>query len=130
VFLDFLRACLQSKEAAMSTETLRADIEPRSGELIPLSSVPNLKWLPRRRRGAKLSYTCLWRWATKGVGGVVLQTVRVGGTPCTTETDLRHFFTDVAAAKRGESPVHIIRTSARRTHEIEAAQQRLAQSGI
>jgi hypothetical protein len=114
----------------MSTDTLPIHIEPRSNELIPLSRVPNLRWLPRRRRGAKLSYTCLWRWATKGVSGVVLQTVRVGGTPCTTESDLQHFFADVAAAKRGERPVQTIRTPAHRTREIDAARQRLARAGI
>src|SRR5580698_1192583 len=110
----------------MSTETLPIHIEPRSNELIPLSRVPNLRWLPRRRRGAKLSYTCLWRWATKGVSGVVLQTVRVGGTPCTTESDLRQFFVDVAAAKRGGKQAQTIRTPARRAREIEAARQQLA----
>ena len=110
--------------------TLHVDIQPSSGELIPLSSVPGLRWLPRRRRGAKLSYTCLWRWATKGVAGVVLETVRVGGTPCTTESDLRHFFAEVAAAKRGERAFQSVRTPARRAREIEAARQRLAEAGI
>jgi hypothetical protein len=114
----------------MSTEALHSDVQHGPDELIPLSCVPDLRWIPRRRRGTKLSYTCLWRWATKGVAGVVLQTVRVGGTPCTTESDLRHFFADVAAAKRGEKPIPIIRTSAHRAREIEAARQRLAQSGI
>jgi hypothetical protein len=114
----------------MSTESTWTGIESESSDLLPLSSVPNLKWLPRRRRGAKLSYTCLWRWATKGVAGVVLPTVRVGGTPCTTESDLRDFFINVAAAKRGERPILTIRTPARRAREIEAARQRLARSGI
>jgi hypothetical protein len=114
----------------MSTEPYWGGAESNSNDLVPLSSVPNLKWLPRRRRGAKLSYTCLWRWSTKGVAGVVLQTVRVGGTPCTTESDLRHFFADVAAAKRGATIAQTIRTPARRAHEIEAARRRLAQVGI
>src|ERR1700683_5036553 len=114
----------------MSTESTWTGAEPESSDLLPLSSVPNLKWLPRRRRGAKLSYTCLWRWATKGVSGVVLQTVRVGGTPCTTESDLRHFFAEIADAKRGERPVQTIRTPAHRTREIDAARQRLARAGI
>ena len=118
------------RRVPMSTETLHVDAQHVSDELIPLSCVPDLRWLPRRRRGAKLSYTCLWRWATKGVAGVVLPTVRVGGTPCTTESDLRHFFAEVAAAKRGETPVQTIRTPAHRAREIEAARQRLAQSGI
>ena len=109
---------------------LHVDIPHGSDELIPLSSVPDLHWLPRRRRGTKLSYTCLWRWATKGVAGVVLPTVRVGGTPCTTEADLRHFFADLAAAKRGENSNQTVRAPAHRAREIETARQRLAQSGI
>jgi hypothetical protein len=114
----------------MSTEPTWTGVESESSDLLPLSSVPNLKWLPRRRRGAKLSYTCLWRWATRGVAGVVLQTVRVGGTPCTTESDLRQFFAEVAAAKRGGKQVQTIRTPARRAREIEAARQQLARVSI
>ena len=114
----------------MNTESSWTGVEFDASDLLPLSSVPNLKWLPRRRRGAKLSYTCLWRWTTRGVAGVVLQTVRVGGTPCTTESDLRKFFVEVAAAKRGEKQTQIIRTPARRAREIEAARQQLARSGI
>jgi hypothetical protein len=114
----------------MSTESSWSGVESNFNELVPLSSVPNLKWLPRRRRGAKLSYTCLWRWSTKGVAGVVLQTVRVGGTPCTTESNLRHFFADVAAAKRAANLVQTIRTPAHRTREFETARQRLARAGI
>jgi hypothetical protein len=64
------------------------------------------------------------------VAGVVLQTVRVGGTPCTTESDLRQFFAEVAAAKRGEKQAQTIRTPARRAREIEAARQRLARVSI
>jgi hypothetical protein len=43
---------------------------------------------------------------------------------------LRHFFAEVAAAKRGERDLQIIRTPARRAREFEAARQRLAEAGI
>jgi hypothetical protein len=106
------------------------DSECSSNDLIPLSAVPNLRWIPRRRRGAKLSYTCLWRWATKGVAGVVLPIFRVGGTPCTTESNLREFFADIAAAKRGDRTARPYHTPARRLREIEKARERLARDGI
>jgi hypothetical protein len=92
------------------------DSECSSNDLIPLSAVPNLRWIPRRRRGAKLSYTCLWRWATKGVAGVVLPIFRVGA--------------DIAAAKRGDRTARPYHTPARRLREIEKARERLARDGI
>lgn len=39
----------------------------------------------------------LWRWARIGVGGIVLETVRVGGTFYTTEEALSRFFAALGA---------------------------------
>jgi hypothetical protein len=48
--------------------------------------------LPRRRRGRKCHVSTLYRWSTVGVRGVVLESIQVGGTRCTSEEALQRFF--------------------------------------
>ncbi len=63
-------------------------------ELIPLSQVVKLPFIPRRRQGRKLSISAVYRWAKNGVGPnkVRLETVQFGGTKCTTVSRLLDFF--------------------------------------
>lgn len=60
--------------------------------LIPLKGVPALPWFPRSRSGNHTHYSVLYRWATKGVRGKMLETVMVGYVLFTTELALRRFF--------------------------------------
>ena len=39
--------------------------------------------LPRRRRGRKTHVSTLYRWATAGCRGVVLESIQIGATRCT-----------------------------------------------
>ncbi len=39
--------------------------------------------LPRRREGKRPHVATLYRWASHGIHGVRLETLRVGGTLCT-----------------------------------------------
>lgn len=41
----------------------------------------------------------LWRWATKGCSGVVLETVCVGGCRCTSKDALQRFFAAVTQSR-------------------------------
>jgi hypothetical protein len=55
------------------------------------------KLLPRRRRGRSVHPSCIYRWANAGLKGksgmvVHLETVRVGGTTCTSKEALQRFF--------------------------------------
>jgi hypothetical protein len=68
------------------------ELEP----LLTLTSAGRLKWLPCRRNGKRPNVTTLWRWAKHGCYGVRLKTTSVGGTLCTTETDLRAFFAAIS----------------------------------
>ncbi len=104
--------------------------DPAPGPLIRLSDVPNLSWLPPRRGQSKLSYPCLWRWAKYGAAGVILKTISVGSSPCTTELWLRQFFADVAAARAGQPQQPAIRQPAARQREIAADRKRLDEAGI
>jgi hypothetical protein len=48
--------------------------------------------VPRRRRGRKTSVSTLYRWASRGVRGVVLETLQIGGSRCTSLPALKRFF--------------------------------------
>ena len=47
--------------------------------------------LPRRRAGKRPHVATLYRWASEGVQGVKLDTLRVGGTLCTSLEALQRF---------------------------------------
>ena len=50
--------------------------------------------------GWRLNPSTLWRWSTKGCGGVVLQTWLIGGRRCTTLCAVEEFI-----RRRSEDPV-------------------------
>ena len=56
--------------------------------------------LPALRNDRPVHPATLWRWASHGVRGVRLETVKVGGTTCTSLEVLRRFF----AALDGDAP--------------------------
>jgi hypothetical protein len=47
--------------------------------------------LPRRRQGKRVSTVTLWRWATKGVCGITLETLRTPSGRVTTREALTRF---------------------------------------
>jgi len=65
-------------------------IDIATEELLALKDVSAL--LPRRRKGRRPTFSCVWRWATTGCRGVKLETVRIGSTLCTTRGALQRFF--------------------------------------
>jgi len=48
--------------------------------------------LPKRRRGKRPHIATLYRWAQRGVRGIRLETIQVGGTLCTSLEALQRFF--------------------------------------
>jgi hypothetical protein len=73
--------------------------------LIPL--IQAAAHLPRRRRGRKASASTLHRWATRGLRGVVLESLQVGGTRCTSLAALQRFFDKLSIARAGAGIRHI-----------------------
>jgi hypothetical protein len=73
-------------------------IDPLSETTLPLAEAA--RRLPRLRSGRPVHPSTLWRWACHGLRGVRLETVRVGGTACTSLEALRRFF----AASAGDPP--------------------------
>ncbi|MHB9081060.1 MAG: DUF1580 domain-containing protein [Pirellulaceae bacterium] len=70
----------------------------------------------------------VWRWINRGVRGVKLETVMIGGRRFTSREALDRFYAATTAATSGESiPV---RTNRQRTRDIEQARRELAEAGI
>ncbi|GMV25117.1 MAG: hypothetical protein AMXMBFR58_11480 [Phycisphaerae bacterium] len=72
-------ATTSAQEVATCTEELR-----------PLALA--VEWLPTRRRGKPAHAATLFRWAAKGLNGIKLEVVQVGGTKCTSKEALQRFF--------------------------------------
>jgi hypothetical protein len=64
-------------------------LDLRSGPYFRLSDAG--KYLPPRRGGKQPHTTTLYRWAKQGFRGVKLETIRVGGTLCTSMEALQRF---------------------------------------
>jgi hypothetical protein len=64
-------------------------IDLASEQLISLREAATL--LPRRRKGRRPHISCLYRWTTAGCRGIVLESVSVGGTRCTSREAIARF---------------------------------------
>lgn len=84
------------------------------------------KRLPRRRGGRKVHVSCLYRWTQVGLKGVILESIQIGGTRCTSIEALSRFF-EVLSSGPTESPP--IRSLARRKRAAEAAERALLAEG-
>ncbi len=81
--------------------------------------------LPRRRGGKRPHFATLYRWIQRGVRGVRLESIKVGGEFCTSVEALQRFCercTDPTAPKS--------RTSKTRQRAIDKADRELAAEGI
>jgi hypothetical protein len=65
---------------------------------IPLAQVPRIKWLPKRPHLATIH-----RWVLKGIRGVRLEVLRVGGTLCTSEARLVAFFEKLTSTDHSDA---------------------------
>jgi hypothetical protein len=86
--------------------------------------------LPRRRQGKRVSTVTLWRWATKGVDGVTLETLRTPSGRVTTREALARFLEALTQrgqsypSSSGPSPGRY-RSPARRQRDSERAEREL-----
>jgi hypothetical protein len=94
---------------------------------IPLRAAARHRLLRAKSRGGKaLNFSTIWRWALHGVRGVKLETVRVGGTTCTTEQSIIRFIerlSDPGLRQDSSTPSDIQR-------DHVAAERRLAAAGV
>jgi Protein of unknown function (DUF1580) len=73
-------------------------IDHQTETVFPLTEGPAR--LPRRRGGRRINVATLYRWSTRGLRGVVLETLQVGGTRCTSAQALQRFFDRLTTADR------------------------------
>jgi hypothetical protein len=99
-------------------------------ELLTLKDAAQV--LPRRRRGRKPHFGTLWRWATSGLKGVKLETIRVGATLCTSREALQRFSESLTAldGQPGAQKKLRTRTPAQRKRALAQAEKTLRDAGI
>ena len=99
-------------------------IDPNTETLVSLTEAARL--LPRRRAGKKPHVSCIYRWTTVGCKGVILESIQVGGTRCTSRDALARFFEALTYA---DSP-RTNRSPARRQRAVAAAERELVRDGV
>ncbi len=62
------------------------------------------KILPRRKAGKKAHTSTIYRWATRGLRGICLETVQIGGSLCTSKEALQRFFDNLHAVLHANHP--------------------------
>ena len=84
------------------------------------------KRLPHRRGGRPTHVSTVFRWAQRGLRGVKLEYIQLGGTRVTSVEALGRFF-DRLTTGGGNTPRQ---SSARRQAAVAQAEARLAKAGI
>ena len=96
-------------------------IDLQSEQLISLA-------LAARTPPLSVHVATVWRWATKGVKGILLETLVVGGFRKTSREAVERFIACTTAAANGEDVPS--RTSKQREAAIQAAERELDAAGI
>lgn len=86
-------------------------------ELLSFSDVAAA--IPSRMRGRKLHYATVWRWASRGVRGVKLETVTVGGARYVTRAALQEFISRCSARNNPNRPAQNIASRAKQIAQAE-----------
>jgi hypothetical protein len=95
-------------------------------KLISLFEAP--RHLPRRRAGKRPHVSCVYRWSKTGCKGVVLETIQVGGTRCTSLEALARFCRRLTTGDAADVPA--VRSAAERERAAARAMQELERAGV
>ncbi len=77
-------------------------IDIDKGTLVSLRQVP--RHLPPRANGKRVHISAVYRWASRGVKGVVLESVKLGGTTYTTIEALQRFADRLSEVRNARNP--------------------------
>ena len=77
--------------------------------------------VPKIHRGKSTHLSTIHRWVQRGVGGVHLETISIGGSRCTSREALERFFSLITAKKNRGGTCEPTRT------EAESARRRAGQ---
>ncbi len=93
-------------------------LSPFDPDIITLTEAA--KRLPKLRTGRRVHPSTLWRWASRGLRGRKLETIRLGGRMCTSVNALNRFFAEAISRDDVEKPSPIGHVNdERRQVEIE-----------
>jgi Protein of unknown function (DUF1580) len=99
-------------------------IDPNAESLLCLTEAA--KSLPSRRAGKRPHVSCLYRWSTSGCKGMILESIQIGGTRCTSREALARFF----AALTQANPTQANLPTARDKSAVDAVEAKLERAGI
>jgi hypothetical protein len=77
-------------------------IDTASEHVLPLAKAA--RQLPRLRDDRPISPSTLWRWASAGLRGVRLETIKIGGSTCTSTQALARFFAALGSGPPTPAP--------------------------
>jgi hypothetical protein len=100
-------------------------IETSSEELLTLAQAARRYRPPDTR---PLAPSTIWRWYTKGISGVKLETICMGGTRYTSVEALKRFFAAVTLARSTQSGAR--EPSAESSTRSAATKKRLQEAGL
>lgn len=102
-------------------------IDIHSETVIPLSRVPH--HVPRNPdSGNRIHSSTAWRWVQRGIRGIRLESILIGGKRYSSLEKLDAFIAATTAAADGDGQP--VRTSRQRDQEIAAAERELSDAGI
>jgi hypothetical protein len=88
-------------------------IDPIKEKTFPVKECPGR--IAYQNKGRRVHVSTVWRWITRGLRGVKLETVKIGGTTCTSEEALRRFFAALSAGRQQPAT----RSNAERQAQVE-----------
>ncbi|HVU88493.1 MAG TPA: DUF1580 domain-containing protein [Pirellulales bacterium] len=100
-------------------------IDSQHESLVALADVPSL--IPIRRGTKRPHVSCIYRWCQRGLRGVKLESIQVGGTCCTSREALQRFFERLTAARDGNAAPG--RTVGQRRKTVDRANAELEKAG-
>jgi len=104
-------------------------IDLATEELLSLRQACQL--LPRRRKGKRPSYACVWRWARKGCHGTRLETIKIGSMLFTSIQAVQRFCDTITAKDNGPcGDSAVLRTPSQRERQIRKADEDLRREGV
>jgi hypothetical protein len=87
--------------------------------LIPIRDVP--RQIPPRRSGRRVHVSAVYRWMSRGVRGVRLESIKIGGTTYTSTEAIQRFAERLSGQERQPSQGAL--TKSRRKRIDDAARQ-------
>jgi len=94
----------------------------------PLPLAVLARKVPNRDGKRGVNVSTMWRWIQRGIHGVRLESLLIGGIRMSTEQALARFFERTTAAASGEVPP--AQTSKQRERAINKAEADLAEMGM